>query len=197
MRSSHAIAAWLFERLGLDLALAGDLSEERAHGRSAIWYWGQVLIAIRIGMWVVICNHPLLALRAVATGLAVNYLSNFLWWRYLYPLLSPVLSMVTLGGWTIQIVMMLLTQAVVGWVVARTHRAYQVPIVFVFLICDVLWYAQRNFAWLQGSMDQPEFRLYFFWYLTNSFILTVGVLLGGVLGAGPKRQPSASGTVAE
>ena len=50
----------------------------------------------------------------------------------------------------------------------------------MFLICDALWYAQRNFAWLLGSMDQPEFRLYVVWYFTNSFMLTVGVLLGGI-----------------
>src|ERR1017187_11040703 len=37
----------------------------------------------------------------------------------------------------------------------------------MFLICDALWYAQRNFAWLLGSMDQPEFRLYVVWYFTN------------------------------
>jgi hypothetical protein len=99
--------------------------------------------------------------------------------------------MVTVEGWGIQMVMMLLMQAAVGWVVARTHRAYQVPFVFVFLICDVLWYAQRNFAWLLGSIDQPVFRLYAAWYLMNTFMLTVGVLLGGILGAGPKRRLSA------
>ncbi len=191
MRSSHAIAAWLFERLGLDVALAGDLLEECARGRSPIWYWRQVLIAIWIGIWVAIRDHEVLALRAVATGLATNYLFNFLWWRYLYPLLSPMLSMVSMEGWGIQLVMMLLTQAAVGWVVARTHRAYQVPFVFLFLVCDVLWYAQRNFAWLLGSIDQPEFRLDVVWYFTNNFMLTVGVLLGGILGARPKRQQSA------
>ena len=56
-----------------------------------------------------------------------------------------MLSMLTVEGWGIQMVMMLLMQAAVGWVVARTHRAYQVPFVFLFLICDVLWYAQQRF----------------------------------------------------
>ncbi len=41
MRSSHAVAIWLFERLGLDVALTGDLLEECQRGRSAIWYWRQ------------------------------------------------------------------------------------------------------------------------------------------------------------
>ena len=72
MRSSQAIAVWMFERLGLDVALAGDLLEECARRRSTIWYWRQVLIAIWIGIWSTIFAHKLLALRAVGTGCAVN-----------------------------------------------------------------------------------------------------------------------------
>ena len=45
MKSSQAIANWLFERVGLDVALSGDLLEERERRRSAIWYSRQVLIA--------------------------------------------------------------------------------------------------------------------------------------------------------
>lgn len=51
MRSSHAAANWIFERMGLAVALAGDLLEERAAGRSVVWYWGQVLIAIWLALW--------------------------------------------------------------------------------------------------------------------------------------------------
>ena len=77
MRSSHAIAIWLFEHLGLDVALIGDLLEECERGRSAIWYWRQVLIAVWIGILVAIRDHKLLALRAVATGFAIEFLFVF------------------------------------------------------------------------------------------------------------------------
>ena len=63
MRSSRETTVWIFERLGLDVALAGDLLEERACGRSAIWYWRQVLIAIWIDIWVAIRDHKVLAVR--------------------------------------------------------------------------------------------------------------------------------------
>jgi hypothetical protein len=69
---------WLFELLDLDVALTGDLLEERARGRSAIWYWRQVLIAVWIGIWSAIRDHKLLALRAVATGFAMEYFNLFL-----------------------------------------------------------------------------------------------------------------------
>src|SRR6266513_1549912 len=83
MKSSHAIAAWMFERLGIDVSLAGDLLEECARGRSTIWYWRQVLIAIWIGIWGAVFDHKLLALRAVATGCAVNAVWIFLWLKFL------------------------------------------------------------------------------------------------------------------
>jgi hypothetical protein len=41
MSSSDAIVVWIFDRLALDVALAGDLREERAQGRSMIWHWRQ------------------------------------------------------------------------------------------------------------------------------------------------------------
>src|SRR5215475_7240217 len=51
MRTSRAIAVWLFDRLDLDSALFGDLLEERARGRSAFWYWRQVVIAMCLVIW--------------------------------------------------------------------------------------------------------------------------------------------------
>lgn len=73
----------MLERLGIDSALAGDLLEERARGRSTIWYWRQILAATWIGVWSAIFAHKLLALRAVATGCAVNALWLFLWSHFL------------------------------------------------------------------------------------------------------------------
>jgi hypothetical protein len=78
MRSSHAIAIWLFECLDLDVALTGDILEERERGRSAIWYWRQVLTAVWIGIWGTVRHHKLLALRATITGLAIEALLTFL-----------------------------------------------------------------------------------------------------------------------
>jgi hypothetical protein len=86
MRSSHAIVVGLFESLDLDIALAGDLLEERARRRSAVWYWRQVLIALWIGIWRAIRDHRVLALRAVATGFAMELLC-FFFWAYLGSLL--------------------------------------------------------------------------------------------------------------
>jgi hypothetical protein len=52
--SEHEVfAAWRLEHLvprgGNEQPLAGDLSEGYSQGRSAAWYWRQVLVAIMVG----------------------------------------------------------------------------------------------------------------------------------------------------
>jgi len=54
MKSSQppSLATWLLEHLlprGGNEPLAGDLSEGYSQGRSAAWYWRQVLVAIMVG----------------------------------------------------------------------------------------------------------------------------------------------------
>jgi hypothetical protein len=132
MSSSDPIVVWIFDRLALDVALAGDLREERAHGRSTIWYCRQELIAICIGIWGPIFHHKVLALRALATGCAVNAV-----WLLLNPAkflhigltVWPEISFASIAT----LLIILLTQIVTGWVVARTHRRYPVPMVLVFV----------------------------------------------------------------
>jgi hypothetical protein len=200
MRSSHSIAVWLLERLGLDVALTGDLLEERARGRSVIWYWRQVLIAIWTGTWGAVLDHKVLALRAVATGCATNYFLWFLYLRFLQPLM-PLGPTSSARSWITNLSFILLTQSVTGWVVARTHRAHPIPMVSVFAIWLVLWSLVSGIdlsyvrMLLVDSFDQPRFRPYLARYLTGVFVpilaVVTGLLLGGIVGARPKRQPSA------
>jgi hypothetical protein len=179
LRSSQAIVIRLFERLGLDVALIGDLLEECERGRSAIWYWRQVLIAIWIGIWVSLVDHKMLALRAVATGFATEFLFIFLWNG------GPDLPMFSTAGWIIQFSVTLLSHTATGWVVARTHRPHQVPMVLAFLICGLFVYGSYTFSAARvivvGSINDPRFRPYLAMYLMTIFTATAGVLLGGIL----------------
>jgi hypothetical protein len=189
MRLSHAAAVWMLERLGLDSALAGDLLEESARRRSTIWYWRQVLIAMWTGVWAAILGHKLLALRAVATGWAVNALWIFLWSKFLPIGLSsvPHISLESIAT----LLIILLTQVATGWVVARTHRAHAVPMVLVYAIWLVTSYAIGTFSegqrLLVNSIDQPRFRAYLAWYLLPISIDVIGLLCGGVIAARRRR----------
>ena len=190
MRSSRAIAIWLFERLGLDDALSGDLLEECKRRRTAIWYWKQVLVAVWISIWGAIRDHKVLALRAVATGFATEFLFTFLWEFW-----GPELAMFSIMQWMTQVSVTLLTQVATGWVVARTHRAHQVLMVLVFLVCILFFYMSYTFSsariLLVGSIHEPRFRPYLAMYLVTIFLATVGILLGGIFGARPKRSEQA------
>jgi hypothetical protein len=191
MRRSHAAANWLLERLGLDVALTGDLLEECARGRSAIWYWRQVLIAALTGIGGAIRDHKLLALRAIATGFAIELPLIFLW-RFVPDLHLPLFSV------EFQIIngtVSLLAHGATGWIVARTHRAHPVPMASAFLVCFLLWYVSRNFSSvgmiLVDSLTKPDARPYLAMYLMIIFYAIVGVLAGGILGARPREQPPA------
>jgi hypothetical protein len=180
-------AAWLLERLNLDPAIAGDLLEERANGRSGAWYWTQVSGVICINLWSGIRDHKLLALRAVAFGCAMNYGFHLL----VVEFLAARLNLPEFAWYFI----VLLTEILAGWVVARTHRALPMPMVVAFVMWLVLWFA-GNLALdaeagrlLLNSIDQPRFRPYFGWYLARYVMMisteVAGLLLGGIAGTRP------------
>jgi hypothetical protein len=193
MRRPHA--GWIFERLGLDVALAGDLIEECAAGRSVFWYWRQVLAAVWVGIWGDIYDHKVLVLRAIATGSAVNAVWLYLWGRFLHIGLTRTASLDSF----VSLLVILLTQTVTGWIVARTHRAHAIPMVCAFAIWLLIWAlgsfdATFSKMLIVDSLDQPRFRPYLARYLAWSFVPIVieiaGLLAGGTLAARANRQPS-------
>ena len=193
MASVHrTIVVWIFDRLALDVALAGDLREERAGGRSTIWYCRQVLIAICVGIWRPIFQHKVLALRALATGCAFNAVWLFLWLKFLHIGLPirPEISFESIASLAI----ILLTQMATGWVVARTHRPYAIPMVLVFMTWLVFWHLRSSSpvkTLIVRSYGGPEFLPYLVWYLVPECVVVVGLLLGSIAGASAKRLPSA------
>jgi hypothetical protein len=193
MRSSQAIAAWLFDRLDLDVALLGDLAEERER-RSAIWYWRQVLFAVWACMWSAIRDHKMLALRAVATGFAIEYFFLFLWDHQSVLFKSHGLPLISIEMWIGNLSLVLLTQTTTGWVVARTHRAHRIAMVFAFLACFFLWYfGPQLFRAIRMVVDwdriDPAVHPYVVYTFVYIFLAVVSVLFGGIL-ARPKKAPS-------
>jgi hypothetical protein len=199
MRSSHSITVWLFDRLGLDVALSGDLIEERERGRSAIWYWRQVLIAVYVGIWDAVRNDKLLTLRAVATGFAMEYVLLVLWQLQVRDTerLSPDnLPPISLRLWIFNLSLILIIQTATGWVVGRTHRRRQVPMVVMFLTCFVLWFFAPRLLWavrmvVDWDRIDPRVHSYVLYTFLMTFLTIVGVLLGGILNRPKRAAPAA------
>jgi len=133
-------------------ALLGDIAEE-SRRRSRLWFFMQLVAAVVVGSWRDVRTHRLLALRAVATGLAALAIyftiaamtANAMWvfsnggymiggyWLTLPrgPLPSPygelaVLAVNSLGfGFS-------------GWAVVRFHRAHGVAMAMPFLAIIML-----------------------------------------------------------
>jgi hypothetical protein len=189
MRSSEPpnVATWVLTLLGNE-PFTGDLVEEYRRGRSAAWYWRQVLIAVIIGCGKQIGRHKLLALRAVLTGWAAWMLSWYLialplyrlysstvrtlglgpmqfWWRHYYS--YPLVLVPCVGGF------------LSGWLVARFHRSHRVAMVFLYALSVLLTSLPEFFRLASNSLSNTRFVPYLALYLSVS-LGVVSILFGGL-----------------
>lgn len=128
MRQPSGLTKWLLENCVSQEALAGDLAEEYAAGRSSAWYVNQVLRAMVLDACSKIREDKLSAVRAVMVGtvLGVAWVSAFRlspWWMTLQTspekMSEPVWWVVMLSGY-----------AGIAWVIILFHP---LPMLFVFL----------------------------------------------------------------
>jgi hypothetical protein len=176
-----AMAGWLLKRFGIpqrNESLMGDLVEEYGSGRSALWFWRQTAVAISTTVGRDIRNHKLLALRAIATGWLLNVAGGriareaeiFCNERHWYALFD-VIALFTIS----------LFPALVGWGVARTHRAQQAAMVLAFVASEIVWaigYIGVNYAAIE-RIDPPNHPGIF--YLELVCFMSACTLIGGFL----------------
>jgi hypothetical protein len=174
----------LFKRAGLDVGLTGDLLEERACGRSALWYWSQVAIAMLAGVWNFVRNHKGDAFRVVAMGFALVYLAVLAW--NLYGFRVPDFS---IEQWALQSFGVLLIGILIGWLIA--DREHPLPTVILFAICISIWFLGRDLSWIRlliASVDRPMFRPEIVMFFLTFVSQDVGLVIGGALVRPRKRS---------
>jgi len=129
-------------------ALLGDIAEERSR-RSRFWYWSQLLAIAVVASWRDVRSHPLIALRAVATGgvTLVGYFTIVL-------RLNDVIKAwsnhgINVGGHHLALpnpallqppydvilvlAINLLGFALAGWAIVRLHRAHGIGMAMLFV----------------------------------------------------------------
>ena len=190
------LATWLMQRLASGPrreSLLGDLIEQYRHGRSATWYWRQVLTAILVGVARDISAHKLLAARALAIGWMASVLAAFpVNW------LSGVIRIWTTNWlvetgqysfwgvfWAGQLpgnLLVYLACAGSGWIVARLHQRHSAAMVWLYG-ASVLLFEYGMICWMfsrHGHPPMPQAALIF------PAILMIGrplsIVLGGLLG---------------
>jgi hypothetical protein len=123
-------------------ALAGDLVEQYRHGRSGAWFWRQVVLAILAGVGKGVRDHKLLAVRAIAIGLACYLLSAFpIIWLAQWLANEGLLRFFWSSIW-----LTYTACAVSGWIVARLHRHISLAMVCVYATSLLL------FEWMRWGV---------------------------------------------
>jgi hypothetical protein len=198
MRTSRPpfIASWILHRFGArpdNDAIAGDLLEQYQHGRSRLWYWREIIVAILTGAWSEARQHRLSLLVAIAMA----WILDFVWQKVMTPLEYSVIVRYVIGGqarldqiaWVGFLIEAPLAVAM-GWTTARFAQRCRIPAVFGLAVCGLLvstWTIWKNAPIvLPGSLGYHFSVWAALWPIP---LMTVLVLFGGGLLTGsPKRQ---------
>jgi hypothetical protein len=201
-RQAPATATWLLERFHCGSrsdSLTGDLIEEYQRGRSRVWYWKQVVIAIVVSFCTGIRAHSLLTLRAMATGWAVWYsyasLKSWLFSQAFFQTLAYKLPLAFghAPGGLVWWIARLSVWAGSGWLVARLHRDHATTMVLAFTASVFLWKLQI-LPWtchlVVDAIGDPRYRLELLTEMMGIILPPLCILLGGLFGAGAQGQPN-------
>jgi hypothetical protein len=126
-------------------SLIGDLSEEYIKGRSALWYWRQVLLAVIAGYLRLLRIHGLSFFGAVALGAGgvqicialVQRMSDVVWQRELATFgagltAEDLQSVEHLLFWTAWTPLTAVTYGILGRLISALHRAHPKWVVGIF-----------------------------------------------------------------
>jgi len=209
------LARWLLNHLGCspnNEGIIGDLDERYRQGRSRVWYWRQALAAIVSGFVTLVRNNRRLAIRALAIGWGLIFLS-----ATALPLILGILvghpagtgllpsswtkvEWVYVRGWivpqgdayTLAAISCLFAFAI-GWLVGRFNRPNQRRAIVIFLASWLAWFliavpvvlvqVWRDWSAPGWRYDNP----YFFAFGVTSGILAMLSALAGGLVSGPKQ----------
>jgi hypothetical protein len=178
-------------------ALLGDITEE-ARRRSRLWYWSQLLAVVAVASWKDIRRHPLLALRAIAVGIAT-----------LVVMLAPASALVRVvrvlseGGYYVgpywltlppnairwlPVLVNALGFAASGWTIARVHRAHGVAMVIPWALFVSVVLAAFIIMALSADTYPTIWTAPKIGGAISTLSLPACVLLGGALALVPRRH---------
>jgi hypothetical protein len=172
----------------------GDLVEERGSGRSALWFWRQTFAAIADSVARDLWEHKLLAVRAVATGWAMNWA----WGRVIAAWERHESGRIHYGRAYGQMALFAFTflvwPAISGWVVALSHRAQQAAMVLAYVASLALyasWDLSAHYSQMKACVPcSPDL------WDTNLAVNCIALFLTLIGGFLPRPRPTIEGGAA-
>lgn len=183
-------------------ALLGDLREEFRAGRSASWYWRQVIAAVVAAFTSELRAHPLLAVRAMAVGWVTLRMFHLVT-RQL-PLLDWLLDPVIMAFGSHPFVMVWATQLwfrpvealgylISGRLVGLSHPRHRTMAVLAFTLLALALEAYKTAYLFWLGLVWVTGRPPYYWGLSIAFTaLPLLVLVGGLWRS---RRDEAGGTL--
>ncbi len=173
MTRGPSVSIWFLRHFGCSTkneSIIGDLVEQYQQGRSRVWYWRQVFIAILVSFVTEIRLNKLLAVRALLIGNVLKISSLYFlpiawgWWIGPHPWESPN-RFIVLGAVTI--VLCASSARLVAWL----HRPHERAMVLLLF----LWELSALFA-LPGHLRAPFFWIDAFPSILNIILWNTGGL---------------------
>ena len=207
MRTSHPpiVATWLLERLGSGTEnepLIGDLMEDYGRGRSNAWYWRQVIAVIVVSSYDEVRAHRFIAIKALVTGWAAQFVFQFvvaglLSRLHLWILLYHKLPLLFGYGIAASLSWLILWTPIwigSGWLVSGLYRSRLAGMVLVFSISVSTWKLLRlpwTIRLLYNATGDSRYLPQLVVELMNLILPPVYIVLGGLL-AGISRGNSST-----
>ncbi len=207
MSPSHPpiVANWLLQHLlsgEENEALVGDMMEDFRNGRSNLWYWKQVLAAIVVSSRDEVRAHALIAVKALITGWAAQFMFQFVAWGLLIrfhlwlPLHQNLLLFFGYGVAASLSWLILWTPIWIGsgWFVGGHYRSHRASMVLMFSLSVFAW-KLLGLPWaihlLSNAAHDPRYFPQLLVELMNLVLPSIYIVLGGLLAEISKRDSSA------
>ena len=157
--------------------LIGDLIEEHRNGRSRTWYWRQTIVALTMSAFRDVREHKFQAISAIVLG----YVCGASLCYFTTSAAGKFVGAYTMvGAYLVVLPLALISAAVSGWILSRTHSR---PMVLVFAIFCVLASVVALAVYVLFPIDRMSLPMTVVVLTVDFIIAPVGVLVGGLFGA--------------
>jgi len=183
------LAAFLLERLGpVDEELIGDVVEEYQSGRSRLWVWYQVFVAISLNVARTLWGHR----RRAAGGLVLAWLvggSQEYWFARSIEWVSSHADLSGPAGFLFLSVGIGFSNLVVGYLIGRVCRPFGPQIAIAYVV-SVVPFAVISAVYTAAGAPDALRGWVVLWTLGQLCIVGAAAIIGAIVATGlPHQRP--------